>query len=127
MTFDDAWLAQQLEKPGYRLVGGSATALTPPRPAFRLPPDVPEGIMQEQLRDVAQDLGLLYYHTYSSKRSEPGWPDTALLHPASDTLYLVELKSATGVVSAPQRRWLEALAQVTHVVTVSLRQPIGHA
>ena len=72
--------------------------------------------MQEKLREVAQGLGLLYYHTYSSKRSEPGWPDTVLLHPGGGTLYLVELKSATGVVSAPQRRWLDALAHVTQVV-----------
>lgn len=76
-----------------------------------------EGTLQTRLRAVATGAGYLYYHTYSSKRSDPGWPDTAICHPDGGPLFLWELKrqDVSAQPSSFQRRWLEALSKVTHV------------
>jgi hypothetical protein len=92
-------------------------ALTVPPPASGLPPETPEGVLEARLRTFAMQAGYLYYHTYNSKRSNPGYPDCAIVHPDGGPLYLWELKSADGEVSPAQRRWLDALAQVTHIAT----------
>ena len=78
--------------------------------------DAAEADFQARLSDCCHALGYLYYHTYSSKRSSPGWPDTAIINPnAPETLYLWELKAGTRQSSPAQRRWLDALAQVERV------------
>ena len=98
---------------------GVHLAVTPPRQAFTLPPDAPEGVMQGKLHNLAEKCGLLYCHTYNSKRSAPGWPDTVIVRPDEITntniLYLWELKATEGTVSSAQRRWLEALAKVSRI------------
>ena len=77
--------------------------------------DAPEGVLQGRIRELALETGHLFYHTYSSKRSDPGWVDTAICHPDGGPLFLWELKSMHGEVSPAQRRWLEALQRVTRV------------
>ncbi len=91
--------------------------LTVRHPGSTMDVDTTEDILTARLRTFALQAGYLFYHTHTSKRSEAGWPDCALVHPDGGPLYLWELKSAEGVVSPPQRRWLDALAQVTHVET----------
>lgn len=54
-----------------------------------------------------QALGWSAYHTYISKRSQPGYPDIAAVR-GSRLLY-AELKSAKGVLTREQRAWLNAL------------------
>lgn len=76
-----------------------------------------EGQLESKLRLYAKGLGKLYYHTFNSKRSDPGYPDCSILDPQGGTLWVVELKSEDGVVSPAQRRWLEALSKVTRVET----------
>jgi hypothetical protein len=68
---------------------------------------VTEGMLQRQILDLAALRGWLAYHPYDSRHSEAGWPDLALCRPPR--LVLVELKSATGRVSAAQRRWGDQL------------------
>jgi len=91
--------------------------LTPPLAA--LIPKVaeePEGVLLEKLRKLAvEHLGLLFYHTYSSKRSTPGWPDTAIIHPDGGVLHLWELKATGGTESGAQKRWRYALERVARV------------
>lgn len=65
-----------------------------------------EAELQNQVVAMAKRLGWLVYHTYSSKKSAPGFPDLVLVR--ERTLFR-ELKSATGVLSPPQRTWLAAL------------------
>lgn len=55
----------------------------------------------------AKVLGWRCYHTHDSRRSEPGWPDLALVR---DRLVLAELKTDTGRVSDDQQQWLDLLA-----------------
>jgi hypothetical protein len=76
-----------------------------------------EAAFQARLQQFAKAAGYLYYHTYSAKKSDPGWVDTALVHPQGNTLFLMELKSRDGEVGPAQRRWLEALARVTRIDT----------
>ncbi len=78
----------------------------------------PEGLLLERLRRLCvEHLGLLFYHPFLSKRSTPGWPDVAIVHPDGGPLYLWELKSASGTITPAQRRWLDALERVTRVET----------
>lgn len=93
----------------------AGVVLSPPRPTLTLPVGVSEATMQDKLRGGARGLGYLYYHTHMSKRSDPGWPDTAIVRPDGGALYLWEVKRADGEVSTAQQRWLDALTRVTHV------------
>ncbi|MGW9825080.1 VRR-NUC domain-containing protein [Brevibacterium pityocampae] len=61
---------------------------------------------QEHVIALAHRLGWLVYHPFDSRRSAPGFPDLVLVR--ERTLFR-ELKSATGVLSPPQRTWLAAL------------------
>lgn len=51
---------------------------------------------------IARQVGFRCYHTYRSKRSEPGFPDWTLTR---ERLLFVELKTATGKVSDAQKTW----------------------
>lgn len=92
-----------------------ATLTVPALPA--MDPASPEGVLEARLRTFAKAAGYLYYHTYNSKRSDPGYVDCTIVHPDGGPLFLWELKSAEGQVSPAQRRWLDALGKVTHVET----------
>jgi hypothetical protein len=50
------------------------------------------------------------YHTFDSRRSNPGFPDLVLVR--KGCLLLVELKSEKGRVSLAQREWLTELGNV---------------
>lgn len=72
-----------------------------------------EQVTEKQLQDtvvrMAKLLGWLVYHTYDSRRSEPGFPDLVLTHPDHGTVFM-ELKREKGRVSKYQHRWMETLA-----------------
>lgn len=85
----------------------------PPRPP---PSGLRENKWQEQVVQLAQLYRWLVYHTYDSRRSNPGWPDLVLCRPPE--LLVVELKTDTGRLSVAQRDWLDALTACgveTHV------------
>lgn len=84
-----------------------------------------EGELQTNVVDTVQKLGGLTYHTHDSRRSASGFPDLVIVFPRSGGLLFVELKSATGRVSADQQRWLDALGTVrlTTVREVHLWRP----
>jgi hypothetical protein len=73
------------------------------RPALA---DVDERTFAAQVTDLARLLSWRRYHTYRSTRSEPGWPDEALLR---ERLILLELKTEKGKLSDAQRSWLTDL------------------
>ena len=58
------------------------------------------------VRQLAQMLGWRRYHTYDSRRSEPGFPDLVLVR---DRIIFAELKSEKGKVTARQEAWIAAL------------------
>jgi hypothetical protein len=59
------------------------------------------------VRELANLAGGRIYHTHDSRRSERGFIDVVLL--VSPRAWFLELKSETGVVTAEQKEWLEAL------------------
>jgi hypothetical protein len=66
-----------------------------------------EGELDRGVRHIASDLGVLVYHTFDSRRSEPGFPDLVLV--GSRGVMYRELKRETGKLTAAQKTWLAAL------------------
>lgn len=74
-------------------------------------PQMTEAQWQKLIKELAEALGWMHYHTYDSRRSEPGFPDDVLLHPIQRRVIFAELKTDTGRVSSEQKRWLLMLRQ----------------
>jgi len=66
-----------------------------------------EAELLTQVRQAAKVLGLLCYHTYSSRRSEPGFPDLVIV--GRRGVLMRELKTERGKVTVAQTIWLNAL------------------
>jgi hypothetical protein len=67
---------------------------------------VREAEWQRQVVDLARMYGWLVYHTFDSRRSEPGFPDLTLVN---RTFVIAELKTDRGRLSPDQQKWLERL------------------
>ena len=74
---------------------------------------VKEDELLANIRLVCRVRKLLCYHTHRSERSEPGWPDLAIVE--GNVLHLWELKRQKGKVRPEQLVWLEALQQIPGV------------
>jgi hypothetical protein len=66
--------------------------------------------LQEVVEQCARLFGWEVYHTWLSARSAPGFPD--IIACRASRLLAIELKSATGKLTASQERWLGALGGV---------------
>lgn len=66
--------------------------------------------LQDNVLDLAERLNLLAYHTFDSRRSEPGFPDLVLV---GRRVLFVELKRQRGRLSADQQAWHDALLRTT--------------
>lgn len=65
-----------------------------------------ERVFQGHVVELARSLGFsLVYHTYDSRRSQPGFPDLVLVNPGRGRLLFRELKSAKERISGEQKRW----------------------
>ena len=69
-----------------------------------------EADLQNTVLELAHIYGWTTYHTWDSRRSREGFPDLVLVR--SPRLMFVELKSATGSLSAHQELWLAELRAV---------------
>jgi len=61
-----------------------------------------EAGLQRLVAEACQRLGLMHYHTYDSRRSDPGFPDSMIV---GSRILFRELKSKDGKLSPDQRRW----------------------
>lgn len=68
-----------------------------------------EKAFQAQVIQAARALGYRIYHTYDSRRSNPGWPDLVLWK--KGRALFRELKSEKGRVTALQEMVLESLRE----------------
>lgn len=68
-----------------------------------------EAALQACVIALAQRNGWLVYHTHDSRRSQPGYPDLHLIHPATGRSLFRELKTQKGRLSPAQREWLDGL------------------
>lgn len=81
-------------------------------------PELTEAQFQRRVVDFARVTGWTVYHTFDSRRSEPGFPDLVAVHPDQRRIVYAELKSARGYLSTPQRRWLDKLARAGAEIAV---------
>jgi hypothetical protein len=84
--------------------------------------------LQNQVMEVCKQLGnWRFYHTFNSKRSEPGFPDLVLVRPhtesASGRLVFSELKTKGDRPTIPQQHWLDDLAHSVAGVETYLWYP----
>ena len=68
-----------------------------------------EAELMANVRQLCRMLGLRVYHTYDSRRSDPGFPDLVIV--GAERVIYRELKSDRGRLSAEQRAWLDALGR----------------
>ncbi|WP_235929083.1 VRR-NUC domain-containing protein [Marisediminicola senii] len=68
-----------------------------------------EDQLQRVVIAMAERLGFLVYHTHDSRRSQPGFPDLVLVHPARGMCLYRELKKQNGATRPDQKKWLAAL------------------
>lgn len=61
---------------------------------------------QKQVVELARTLGWTVYHTFDSRRSQPGFPDLVLVR---DRVIYVELKREQGKLTDAQAGWLDRL------------------
>jgi VRR-NUC domain len=66
-----------------------------------------EKVFMAEVTKLAGLTGWLYYHTYDSRRSSPGFPDLVMVKPPR--VIFAELKSTSGKLSAKQSKWKDAL------------------
>lgn len=59
--------------------------------------------------DLAKMNGFHCYHTYDSRRSQPGFPDLVLVHPFRQRVLFRELKTDSGKISTAQLQWIGIL------------------
>lgn len=62
--------------------------------------------------EAAERLGWLVYHTFDSRRSQPGYPDLTLVRASDGRLIHVELKRERGTFRPEQVIWLGELREV---------------
>ena len=72
-------------------------------------PAASEKDFQRAITDLAKACGWKIYHTYDSRRSNPGWPDLVLAKPPR--LLFVEVKTDFGKLRPEQQEWLQALLE----------------
>lgn len=79
---------------------------------YVLDPEILEKDFTEHVRQLARQGGWLFYHTYDARRSEPGFPDTAMVR--GGVLILAELKRRKTKTTMDQDTWISALTQVAN-------------
>jgi hypothetical protein len=77
-------------------------------------PPISERAFMQAVRREALAQHYLFYHTFDSRRSAPGFVDCVCAKPGRP-LILAELKVPGGVVTLAQQRWLAVLGQVAGV------------
>jgi hypothetical protein len=68
---------------------------------------VTEAELLSTVRDACRWSGVMCYHVFDSRRSEPGYPDLTLV--GLSGVVFRELKSSTGRLTPAQRTWLDRL------------------
>jgi hypothetical protein len=63
---------------------------------------VTETELQRLVAELCGRLHLMHYHTFDSRRCEPGFPDSVIV---GNRILFRELKSRDGKLTPEQRRW----------------------
>ncbi|GAB6937094.1 VRR-NUC domain-containing protein [Isoptericola variabilis] len=68
--------------------------------------EMKESALQARVEGLARELGYVTYHTFDSRRSQPGFPDLVLVSARRGRLLVAELKTVRGRLSTAQTQWL---------------------
>ena len=68
-----------------------------------------EKLFQSRVVDASKVFGWLCYHTYDSRRSEPGFPDLVLVR--DNKVLFRELKTDKGRLTSAQKLWGDNLTE----------------
>jgi hypothetical protein len=82
-------------------------------------PRMSEKQLQRSVLDLARSKGWRCYHTFDSRRSEPGFPDIIAIR--GERLVAIELKSDSGTLTEAQTEWLRAFDDVWVVDAIVIR------
>ena len=61
---------------------------------------------------TARECGWMVYHTYDSRKSEPGFPDLCMVK--DGIVMFVELKTDKGKATTAQRNWIKQFIRHQH-------------
>jgi hypothetical protein len=86
-----------------------------------MPLPMSEKQLMETILQACSLLKYKAYHTFDSRRSEPGFPDLVIC--GHSRLFFFETKSATGRVTPDQQGWLDALSLVEGPPLVEVIKP----
>lgn len=75
--------------------------------------EIPEKNFEQLVKEAARMNGWMYYHTYRSIKSEPGFPDCVMVR--GNRLIFAELKTQKGKLSVHQDCWLKTLDEVVGI------------
>lgn len=84
--------------------GGRQSLVAAPAPALRK--GISESDFQAEVIRMAGQAGFAVYHTYDSRRSQPGFPDLVLV---GNRVIFAELKAAGGQLMPSQKAWRDNL------------------
>jgi hypothetical protein len=108
-------VAKRLKPKPPRVVDAEpARAAEPVRAVPAIP--MSERDLQRYVLDVAQARGWLVYHTFDSRRSQPGFPDLVMLR--AERQVVAELKVGRNEPTAAQEAWLDAFHEAGAQVCV---------
>ena len=80
--------------------------------ATKMLSQITEQQFQFAVKRAAMAYGWLVYHTYDSRRSDPGFPDLFMVRNGQAIAAELKREGKRGVVSAAQEDWLDALSDV---------------
>lgn len=73
----------------------------------------------EEVRELAELNGWMFYHTFDSRRSTGGFPDCILVRPPD--MLALELKVGNRIATEAQLEWLIAFNKVQQVKAAVIR------
>ena len=88
---------------------GTPASISADQYAHIMAAQMTEKVFQQCVENLAVRAGWRCYHTYDSRRSQPGFPDLVLVHAGRGLLLFRELKTQTGKLTPAQRHWLADL------------------
>jgi hypothetical protein len=79
------------------------------------PHKLSEKEFQQQVIDLARLAGCLVYHTFDSRKSEPGFPDLVIVSSDMARPIFAEIKTEKGKLTMRQELWKAVLEQIPGV------------